>query len=370
VTLNIEKNMDNQFLITTTNSIEHFEIECYVEIISTNVVIGTNFFSDFGASLTDLFGGFSGTYQNKLQEIYNIAIDNLKKKAKRMGANAIIGLKIDFDEISGKGKSMFMISALGTAVVVKQKIENATRNTKGSVPDAAISFIDLNNEVRRLQIIEKIKNKALPSGDEWSYLLNNPIEEIACLLLERYVAINTKHIEEETETATNKLLFENFPIYIQNINKNHVIDILYDKVDGDFSLILEILRKNKLFDSGKIKQLIKKGRLACAIECLKIDKDVYVASDVNEMKEIITLLEGLPDIGKIEMSKGLLSKSTEVFLCPKGHKNNITDVFCQHHDSSYILDCQLNIKGVTETQIKEIDIFKLKVITLQKLLEN
>jgi len=91
--------MDNQFLITTTNSIEHFEIECYVEIISTNVVIGTNFFSDFGASLTDLFGGFSGSYQNKLQEIYNIAIDNLKKKAKRMGANAIIGLKIDFDEI-------------------------------------------------------------------------------------------------------------------------------------------------------------------------------------------------------------------------------------------------------------------------------
>jgi len=362
--------MDNQFLITTTNKIEHYEIERYIEIISTNVVIGTNFFSDFGASLTDLFGGLSGSYQNKLQEIYNIAIDNLKKKAKRMGANAIIGLKIDFDEISGKGKSMFMISALGTAVVVRQKMENLTNNIKGSVPDTAISFIDLNNEVRKLQIIEKTKNKTLPSVDEWNYLLNNPIEEITSLLLDNYIAINPKRIEEETETADNKLLFENFPIYIQNFNKDFSINLLYDKIDGDANSILEILRKYKLFNSDKIKQLIKKGNLACAIECLKIDKDVYVSSDVYEMNEIITLLEELPDIGKIEISKGLLSKSTEVFLCPLGHKNTITDVFCQHHDSGYYLDCQLNIKGITEIQIKEIEVFKLKVLTLEKLLKN
>lgn len=360
--------MNNQILITTTNSVEHFEIECYIEIISTNVVIGTNFFSDFGASLTDLFGGFSGTYQNKLQEIYDIAIDNLKKKAKRIGANAVIGLKIDFDEISGKGKSMFMISALGTAVVVKQKIENIASNIKGSVPDTAISYIDLNNEVTKLQIIENTKNKTLPSKDEWTYLLNYPLEEITDLLLDNYIAINPKYIDGLPETRI--LLFENFPTYIQNINKNFTINLLYGKIDGESSLILEILRKNKLFNSDKIKQLIKKGNLASAIECLKIDKDIYVASDINEMNEIITLLEELPNIGKIEMSKGLLSKSTEVYICPKGHKNNITDIFCRHQNSDYVFDCQLNIKSITEDQTKEIEVFKLKVLTLEKLLKN
>lgn len=360
--------MNNQILITTTNSIENQEIERYIEIISTNVVIGTNFFSDFGASLTDLFGGFSGTYQNKLQEIYNIAIENLKKKAKRLGANAIIGLKIDFDEISGKGKSMFMISALGTAVYTKERSDRKESSIKTNIADNAISFIDLNNEVTKFQIIDKTKGKTLPSIDEWTYLLNNPIEEITDVLLDNYIVINPLYINDKPEPQ--KLLFENFPTYIQNMDKKFTINLLYDKIDGESSLILDILRKNKLFNSEKIKQLIKKGNLTTAIECLTIDKDIYDESDINEMNGIITLLEELPDLGRIEMSKGLLSKSTEVFICPKGHKNNVTDVFCRHQNSDYTLDCQLNIKGVTEKQVKEIEVFKLKIITLEKLLKR
>ena len=89
--------MRNKVITTTTNSIENAEVEKYIDLVSTNVVIGTNAFSDIGASLTDFFGGFSDTYQNKLQEIYGLAIDNLKLKASNIGANAILGLKIDFD---------------------------------------------------------------------------------------------------------------------------------------------------------------------------------------------------------------------------------------------------------------------------------
>lgn len=360
--------MNNQILITTTNSIENQEIERYVEIISTNVVIGTNFFSDFGASLTDLFGGFSGTYQNKLQEIYSIAIENLKKKVKRVGANAIIGLKIDFDEISGKGKSMFMISALGTAVILKQRTENKDSNHRVEISDSAISFVDLNNEVIKIQIIEKTKNKILPSTNEWTYLLNYPIEEITNMLLDNYIQINPKYVEEKPEPQ--KLLFENFQTYIQNIDKDFATNLLYDKIEGESNLIIEILKKNKLFNSEKIKQLIKRGQISTAIECLEIDKDIYNEDDIPEMNGILTLFEELPDLGRIEMSKGLLSKSTEIFICPKGHKNNVTDVFCRHQNSDYVLDCTLNIKGITEQQIKEIEVFKLKVITLEKLLKK
>jgi len=112
--------MNKRIIITTTNLVEGASIENYFELISTNVVVGTNFFSDLGASFTDFFGGLSNTYQNKLEKIYKIAIDNLRHQAIDLGANAIIGLSIDFDQVSGKGKSMFMISAIGTPVKMHQ----------------------------------------------------------------------------------------------------------------------------------------------------------------------------------------------------------------------------------------------------------
>lgn len=106
-------------ILTTTTDTINGKILKYIDLVSTNIVLGTNLFSDFKASLTDIFGGQSKTYQKKMQEIYKIAIDDLQHKAISLGANAVIGVKIDFDEISGKNMSMFMMSAIGTAVIVE-----------------------------------------------------------------------------------------------------------------------------------------------------------------------------------------------------------------------------------------------------------
>src|SRR5690606_29535228 len=121
-------------ITTTTNSIEGATIEKYIDLISTNVVVVTNFFSDFGASLTDLFGGLSDSYQSKLQKIYNIGIEKLIIKAANLVANAILRIKVDFDEISSKGKSMFMISTIETAVKIRETDKNkqTVQNDKDS----------------------------------------------------------------------------------------------------------------------------------------------------------------------------------------------------------------------------------------------
>lgn len=108
-------------IITTTNNIEGAEITQYMRLISTNVVIGTNFLSDFAASFTDIFGGRSSTYQRKLDDVYQNAISEIEQKAACIGADAVVGLKMDFNEISGKGKTMFMVSAVGTAVKIRTK---------------------------------------------------------------------------------------------------------------------------------------------------------------------------------------------------------------------------------------------------------
>mgnify|MGYP000373425860 CR=1 FL=1 len=83
-------------------------------------MIGTNIFSDFAASFTDFFGGRSDSYRRKLEIIYGEASKALKQKALNLGANAnLLVSEVDFDEISGKDKSMFMVSVSGTACIIE-----------------------------------------------------------------------------------------------------------------------------------------------------------------------------------------------------------------------------------------------------------
>ncbi len=103
-------------IVTTTSSVEGARITEYIDLVSVNVVIGSNFLSDWKASVTDIFGGRSGTYQRKLDDAYEAALKQIKRRAEKLGADAIVGMKMDFGEVSGKEKSMFMVSAVGTAV--------------------------------------------------------------------------------------------------------------------------------------------------------------------------------------------------------------------------------------------------------------
>lgn len=114
-------------IITTTHSIQNHDIVKYLGVINANQVLGVNFFSDAIAGISDVFGGNSGTYRRNLDSLYEQVIALLKQKATSIGANAIIGIQIDFDEISGKGKSMFMITAVGTAVIVSETSNISSR---------------------------------------------------------------------------------------------------------------------------------------------------------------------------------------------------------------------------------------------------
>lgn len=105
-------------IVTTTNTLEGYRITDYKGVVSANVVHGTGFFSDWKASITDIFGGSSGTYERKLHAIYEKVLAQLMQEARAKGANAIVGLKVDYGEVSGKNVQMFMASAIGTAVLI------------------------------------------------------------------------------------------------------------------------------------------------------------------------------------------------------------------------------------------------------------
>lgn len=104
------------FIITTSPIIENRTIAEYLGPIISNEVLGVNVISDSIASFSDFFGGSSGTYRNKLEDLKRTVLDDLRNQALNMGADAIVGFSIAFNEISGKGKQMFMATATGTAV--------------------------------------------------------------------------------------------------------------------------------------------------------------------------------------------------------------------------------------------------------------
>lgn len=110
-------------IITTTHKIAGYKIESYLGLVNANQVIGANLIADFMASFSDVFGGSSGAYRERLDVLYKDVKNLLEQKANSIGANAILGVHIDFDEISGKGKSMFMITAYGTAVIITPEVE-------------------------------------------------------------------------------------------------------------------------------------------------------------------------------------------------------------------------------------------------------
>lgn len=103
-------------LVTTTNSLEGKTIETYHGIVSGEAIMGANIVRDIFATVTDIVGGRSAAYEDKLAEGRKIALEEMTERARAMGANAIIGVDLDFETVR---EGMMMCIATGTAVTVR-----------------------------------------------------------------------------------------------------------------------------------------------------------------------------------------------------------------------------------------------------------
>jgi uncharacterized protein YbjQ (UPF0145 family) len=105
-------------IITTTNTLDGYTIKDYKGVITGEAILGANIFKDIFASITNIIGGRSGAYEKSLQEARNIAMKELADQAISLGANAIIGVDVDYESIGTDGSNMLMVSVSGTAVVI------------------------------------------------------------------------------------------------------------------------------------------------------------------------------------------------------------------------------------------------------------
>ena len=102
-------------ILSTTNNIDGKPVRDYLGIVTGETIIGANIFKDFFASIRDIVGGRSGSYEKVLREAKDTALKEMTENAIGLGANAVVGVDLDYETV-GKGGGMLMVTASGTAI--------------------------------------------------------------------------------------------------------------------------------------------------------------------------------------------------------------------------------------------------------------
>jgi uncharacterized protein YbjQ (UPF0145 family) len=106
-----------ELVVTASPGVEGYRITKYIDLVSAEVVVGTGIFSEFSASFFDFFGGRIGAFEKKFAEAKEAALTKLRRAAIAQGANAVIGAKLDYENVGDR--NLLMVVASGTAVVVE-----------------------------------------------------------------------------------------------------------------------------------------------------------------------------------------------------------------------------------------------------------
>ena len=302
-------------ITTTTSTIPNTEITEILSVVHNRIVLGTNLFSDISAGFSDIFGGNNSAYEKRLAEITYQVIQGLKDGARKIKADALIDLKIDVDEISGGSKSMFMVTAIATAVKLSKQITQVD----------TISIDTINNNIIKNRILQKINDGSFYPGADWveQYLINNPLPEA----FEPY--LNWVYLKDPSNWQII------FSAYVSNLNKED----LFDKTIANFSkenrtayenTALSIIFEKCIVDYSKILQILsnnedrEKQRLC--LNFLYHYKKSYTNADFDLVKMIIEKIkEVFPKLSTEEIGTSIMNKGKIYWICECGNKNEAAD---------------------------------------------
>ena len=103
-------------IVTTTDHVDGKSVTGYLGIVSGEAVVGTNIFRDLMAGIRDIVGGRAGGYEQELRQAKEAAISEMIDEARRLRADAVVGVDLDYEHLGGGNTSMLMVTANGTAV--------------------------------------------------------------------------------------------------------------------------------------------------------------------------------------------------------------------------------------------------------------
>ena len=346
-------------IVTTTSLIPNEEIKCIISVVHNRVVLGTNLFSDISASFSDFFGGNNSAYEKRLAEITDDVIDGLKKKALKLRADALIDLKIDVDEVNGKNKSMFMVTAIATAVLFKK--EQSTDNE--------FSLEEIKASILKNRIIKLVEEGKFNPFTDWvsEYIkFNNIIEVfepyITYINLNDFNILNVPNWESQFESYLSNLnrselfdlTFKYFSKEERSQSERNILKIIFKSLLIDYTKVLNILSTDEIYPNT----ISSEGVLDCSIDakrlCLNVlvnTNDIYSDKDFANIKLIIEKIKIIfPNLSVIEKGDGIFSKGMKYWRCKCGNKNESDDIHCVkcRLDEYGNRDFVLNVNKVVE----------------------
>ena len=322
--------------VTTTSSLQNVDIEEYIEPISVSIVIGMNFFKDFLSGFRDIFGGKSNTYTKSLEKINQQAIYELKKRAHYLKANYVIGLTIENDEIAAQGKSMLMVTAMGTAVRVAVKNKEAINNLT-SIGLETFEQLEL-----KTKLLKKAESDNLNlSENNWNLIIENQISELSSFLLNKL-----------TENPNSTDFRDNLKAFFENIDRELAIIEIFSFIENngekDLKPVLSIVKELNLVDYNKnLSLLMSDNQNLNNIGALisGVHKKTYFKTDVKAIKETIDKLESKFPV-KVEFYQtldNLTRKDIQVWKCECGKENSLEREICR--------SCNKDIHGLKNPTI-------------------
>lgn len=314
-------------MLLITTSVDESKIESYLGIVTSRVALGANLFSDIAAGLRDVFGGRSVTVQVKLKEIEEMAFTELIKEAQKLKANAIIGISLDFEELSGGGKNgMYIVTAIGTAI----KLINEDRTHRNHENEM---LIDIQSSKKIISVVNDIKNNKTPNIDAFIVLIQYRTNDS----FKYFIIYVTKLIREfklsniDTSKYFNKI-FDTWVMHYQKGDAESIINLLFasskenevillEKIKGLFEKIgfIELDQIIKLLDTGL------KKHVQHAVLLLDNDINKYSIKDIPNFEYIQDKLRAVKHI-PIEEKSGMFS-SNRYWKCECGSENPET-LFC------------------------------------------
>jgi uncharacterized protein YbjQ (UPF0145 family) len=356
--------------ITTTSSFEGYRINKYLGIVDERIVVGAGFLSDLFASFTDIVGGRSGKYEQRIKELYDALLSGIQRQAYKKGANAIVGLKIDVDEISGKNVSMFMATAVGTAVHIKRDETLFDVKQENNIIESAIDAKDIEKAILSEKYNQKLldanmnlKDKALIIEE----LSNKQIQIPIKILVDVIMQVDTNIYDTAIDEKQNQ--FQTILAYFSLYDSHDVARELNARlffIKGDKKLFYFIYDNIVDVNYEEILPLIDSvapNVLSHTVfRTLLKYKNTYTIKDVDFINKLIYKLKQLLQVNDNKENSNF---PWECGTC--GQKNSARNIYCK--------GCDRARNGLTQQQellIKEIilHINKINIIINSKLKQN
>ncbi|MBS7566109.1 YbjQ family protein [Mucilaginibacter sp. Bleaf8] len=341
-------------LVVTTSTIEGRTVKQHLKPVTAHLVAGTNIFSDILADFSDFFGGRSSSYQKQLTSLYNEAIDKIKLAAYELGANAVVGFSIDMDEISGKNKSMFMLTAIGTAVILEA---STSRDLK---PEFEGKLKNISSElIKTLQKKKDILDKASTNAhfeldnQTWNFVTQNKVKELFPFIVQKYLKrmVKMDKAAEDYKQWNNRIT-----AFLNELPPNETTELLYTAVlaetDEPLSVgLCELIRKLQLFDFIYLSKLLQHTDFQKQKRALLIatfDKPYYNNDDIRSfelLKEDI--VPRFKERGTYTTKKQMLSsKEKAIWVCECGKTNDVNSF-----NAPYCESCSKDIYGFARNEV-------------------